>query len=46
MGHVRAITFLRDPPAQAVSNYLHLARDLDNPLRCAAINLGFTRFLT
>ena len=36
MGRVRAITFLRDPPAQAVSNYLHLARDLDNPLRCAA----------
>ncbi|HEX4185335.1 MAG TPA: hypothetical protein VHY78_05695 [Stellaceae bacterium] len=46
MGRVRAITFLRNPPAQAVSNYLHLARDLDNPLRCAAINLGFTRFVT
>jgi hypothetical protein len=46
MGRVRAITFLRDPPAQAVSNYLHVARDLDNPLRCAAINLGFTRFIT
>jgi hypothetical protein len=46
MGRVRAITFLRDPPAQAVSNYLHLARDLDNPLRSAAINLGFTRFVT
>src|SRR5271166_3994375 len=46
MGRVRAITFLRDPKAQAVSNYLHVARDLGNPLRCAAINLGFTRFLT
>jgi hypothetical protein len=46
MGQVRAVTFLRDPPAQAVSNYLHVARDLDNPLSCAAINLGFTRFLT
>jgi hypothetical protein len=46
MGRVRAITFLRDPPAQAVSNYLHVARDLDNPLSCAAINLGFSRFLT
>jgi hypothetical protein len=46
MGHVRAITFLRDPPAQAVSNYLHVVRDLDNPLSCAAINLGFSRFLT
>jgi hypothetical protein len=45
VGHVRAITFLRDPPAQAVSNYLHVARDLDNPLSCAAINLGFSRFL-
>jgi hypothetical protein len=46
MGRVRAITFLRNPPAQAVSNYLHLARDLDNPLRSVAINLGFTRFVT
>jgi hypothetical protein len=46
MGRVRAITFLRDPPAQAVSNYLHVARDLDNPLSCAAVNLGFSRFLT
>jgi hypothetical protein len=46
MGRVRAITFLRDPKAQAVSNYLHVARDLGNPLSCAAINLGFTRFLT
>jgi hypothetical protein len=46
MGRVRAITFLRDPAAQAVSNYLHVARDLDNPLSCAAINLGFSRFLT
>ena len=45
-GRVRAITFLRDPAAQAVSNYLHIARDRDNPLRCAAINLGFTRFLS
>jgi hypothetical protein len=46
MSSVRAITLLRDPPDQAVSNYLHVARDLDNPLRCAAINLGFSRFLT
>ena len=46
MGRVRAITFLRDPPAQAVSNYLHVARDLDNPLSCAALNLGFSDFLT
>ena len=46
MGRVRTITFLRDPPAQAVSNYLHVARDLENPLRCAAVNLGFSRFLT
>jgi hypothetical protein len=46
MGRIRAITFLRDPKAQAVSNYLHVVRDLGNPLRCAAINLGFTGFLT
>ena len=46
MGRVRAITFLRDPQAQAVSNYLHVVRDLDNPLNRAAVNLGFTRFLT
>jgi hypothetical protein len=46
MGRVRSITILRDPKAQAVSNYLHVVRDLGNPLRCAAINLGFSRFLT
>lgn len=45
MGRVRAITFLRDPKAQAVSNYLHVVRDPDNPLRHAAINLGFAAFI-
>ena len=46
MDRVRAITFLRDPKAQAVSNYLHVARDDGNPLQCAAIGLGFSRFMT
>ncbi|MBV8131889.1 MAG: sulfotransferase family 2 domain-containing protein [Alphaproteobacteria bacterium] len=46
MSRVRAITLLRDPKAQAVSNFLHVVRDLGNPLRCAAINLGFTEFIT
>ncbi len=46
LGRVRAITLLRDPKAQAVSNYLHVVRDLDNPLRCAAISLGFSGFIT
>jgi hypothetical protein len=45
-GRVRAITLLRDPQAQAVSNYLHVVRDLSNPLNRAAIDLGFKRFLT
>jgi hypothetical protein len=46
MGRVRGITFLRDPKAQAVSNYLHVARDPGNPLRSAAISLGFAGFMT
>lgn len=45
-GRVRSITLLRDPKAQAVSNYLHLLREIDNPLRPAAVNLGFAGFLT
>jgi hypothetical protein len=45
MGRVRAITFLRDPQAQAVSNYLHVVRDPGNHLNRAAIDLGFTKFL-
>jgi hypothetical protein len=44
-GRVRAITFLRDPQAQAVSNYLHVVRDPGNRLNRAAIDLGFTKFL-
>jgi hypothetical protein len=46
LGRARAITLLRNPKDQAVSNYLHLVRDLDNPLRSSAIGLGFTGFMT
>jgi hypothetical protein len=46
LGRVRAITFLRNPKDQAVSNYLYLVRELDNPLRSSAIGLGFTGFMT
>lgn len=39
------MTFLRNPADQAASNYLHLTEDPANPLREAAISLGFSEFL-
>lgn len=45
-GRVRAITLLRDPKAQAISNYLHIARDINNPFQPIAVNLGLVGFFT
>lgn len=39
-----SITMLRYPKFQAVSNYLYLVREPENPFHTAAVSLGFSEF--